>query len=501
MEAETPIKITPTLPPLSHDRPTKSRFSGDRKFSFRWLAAAVALGTAGIFVFVFLPEVVRERTADVRASRESKREVSVGESEDSQLLAPYANLEREKAREEATVELASFVELQAVLEDEMNIDSWGANEYEHVKELATVADRHFVENEYARAMEAYRSATTALKKLIDEGRTQHSQSIANGQFALDQRDEAAATIAYQRALMIIPGDPIAENGRRRATLLPNISALFRDLDRSLLRSDLKRARTTLDELQGLDPNTNGLGEALANLLDLEKEAQYNRFVSEGFVAMRKKRFDASTSSFDKALVLKPGDSVAIDGLNQTKQNRLLMQLDELRSTAELAKKEGRWADAMAAYDQALLLDRSVRYARDGREDLRGLTTIIKTMDGYLDDPHVLSLDEEYAKANMTLAAAFDQTGRGSTFDDKKRAFRTLMERAGTPLPLVLVSDRITEVSIYRVGKLGTFERHELNLRPGRYTLLGSSDGCRDVRMTIVVEPSMGPISIVCEERI
>jgi len=62
-------------------------------------------------------------------------------------------------------------------------------------------------------------------------------------------------------------------------------------------------------------------------------------------------------------------------------------------------------------------------------------------------------------------------------------------------------DRITEVSIYRVGKLGTFERHELNLRPGRYTLLGSSDGCRDVRMTIVVEPSMGPISIVCEERI
>ena len=86
MEAETPIKITPTLPPLSHDRPTKSRFSGDRKFSFRWLAAAVALGTAGIFVFVFLPEVVRERTADVRASRESKREVSVsvGESEDSE---------------------------------------------------------------------------------------------------------------------------------------------------------------------------------------------------------------------------------------------------------------------------------------------------------------------------------------------------------------------------------------------------------------------------------
>lgn len=501
MEPEAPIKITPTLPSLSRNRVEKARFSKNWRFNFRWLAAAAALGIAGIFVFVFLPELVRERTADVRTLRESKSEASVGKSEDPQGLAPYANLEREQAREEATVELASFVELQAVLEEEMNISSWGANEYGHVKELATVADGHFVENEYSQAMEAYRSATMALQTLIDDGRAQYDTSIANAQVALDERDEATASSAYQRALTIIPGDPVAENGLARATLLPRISALFRQLDRSLLRSDLKGARISLDELQQLDPNTKGLGEALVNLFDLEKEAQYNRFVSEGFTALREKHFDASTTAFNQALALRPGDSVAIDGLNQTTQNRLLMQLDELRTTAELAKNEGRWADAMAAYDQALLLDRSVRYARDGREDLRRLTTIIKTMDGYLDDPHVLSLDEEYAKANKTLADAFDQTGRGSTFDAKKRAFRSLMDRAGKPLPLILVSDRITEVSIYHIGKLGSFERHELNLRPGRYTLLGSSDGCRDVRMTIIVEPSMGPISIVCEERI
>ena len=383
----------------------------------------------------------------------------------------------------------------------MNIDAWGTNEYERIKELASVADRYFVENEYPRAMEAYRTATSELEKLIDDGRAQYTKSISNGQVALDRRDEDAATIAYQRALMIIPDDPIATNGLARATLLPRISTLFREFDRSLLRSDLKRARTKLDELHDLDPATKGLAETFANLVELESEARYNRFVSEGFEALQNKRFDEATSSFDQALELKPGDLVALDGLNQTKQNRLLMKLDRLRSTAELAKTEGRWTDAVAAYDRALLLDRSVRYARDGREDLRALIAMIKTMDRYLDDPHILSLDEEYAKAKKTHTAATDQTGRGPTFDAKKSEFRTLMDRAGKPLPLVLVSDSITEVSIYHIGRLGTFERHELNLRPGRYTLLGSSDGCRDVRMTIVVEPAMLPVSVSCQERI
>ena len=145
MEPETPLKITPTSPPLSSDRPTKNLSSSERKFGLRWLVVVLVFGVAGIFVFLVLPELVRERTSDMRSSRDNEREAFVEQTKDSEELAPYANLEREKAREEATVELASFVELQEILEEEMNIDAWGTNEYERIKELASVADRYFVE--------------------------------------------------------------------------------------------------------------------------------------------------------------------------------------------------------------------------------------------------------------------------------------------------------------------------------------------------------------------
>ena len=57
------------------------------------------------------------------------------------------------------------------------------------------------------------------------------------------------------------------------------------------------------------------------------------------------------------------------------------------------------------------------------------------------------------------------------------------------------------MTIYKVGRLGAFERRELNLRPGRYTIVGSRDGCRDVRKEIVLSPDMAPVAVRCEERI
>ena len=79
----------------------------------------------------------------------------------------------------------------------------------------------------------------------------------------------------------------------------------------------------------------------------------------------------------------------------------------------------------------------------------------------------------------------------------------LLDRAGTRMRVVLESDRMTEVTVYKVGRLGRFERHALELRPGTYTVVGSRQGYRDVRLRLVVEPSgaPAPLSVRCTEEI
>ena len=92
---------------------------------------------------------------------------------------------------------------------------------------------------------------------------------------------------------------------------------------------------------------------------------------------------------------------------------------------------------------------------------------------------------------------------GTELAGKRDELSRLLKRAATPLQVQLVSDNATDVSVYKVGKLGTFETHELTLRPGKYVAVGSRPGYRDVRLEFLVGPEQEakPIVIRCEEAI
>jgi hypothetical protein len=54
-----------------------------------------------------------------------------------------------------------------------------------------------------------------------------------------------------------------------------------------------------------------------------------------------------------------------------------------------------------------------------------------------------------------------------------------------------------------VGRLGSFERKEIDLMPGRYTVVGVRPGYRDVRREVTVLPGRDAptVMIRCEEPI
>ena len=79
----------------------------------------------------------------------------------------------------------------------------------------------------------------------------------------------------------------------------------------------------------------------------------------------------------------------------------------------------------------------------------------------------------------------------------------LVAAAETPLRVALASDNVTDVTIYRFGRLGNFERKDVELLPGRYTVVGVRAGFRDVRRQIDVVPGREAATVVirCEEPI
>jgi len=77
----------------------------------------------------------------------------------------------------------------------------------------------------------------------------------------------------------------------------------------------------------------------------------------------------------------------------------------------------------------------------------------------------------------------------------------MVELAQTPVKIAIESDNNTRVAVYRVGKFGRFSIHELELRPGTYTVVGTRDGYQDVRQKIVVKPGLQSLRITVKCRV
>jgi len=92
---------------------------------------------------------------------------------------------------------------------------------------------------------------------------------------------------------------------------------------------------------------------------------------------------------------------------------------------------------------------------------------------------------------------------GPVLTDQVGKLDRLVTLAATPISVQLTSDQHTEVTVYRVGPLGSFAAKELQLRPGTYTAIGSRNGFHDVRQTFTVVPgrTLPPISVICSEPI
>ena len=92
---------------------------------------------------------------------------------------------------------------------------------------------------------------------------------------------------------------------------------------------------------------------------------------------------------------------------------------------------------------------------------------------------------------------------GPRLEDQKKELSRLLKRAATPLPVRLISDNLTEVSVFKVGRFGTFANRHLELLPGNYVAVGIRPGYRDVRVEFRVAPEvdMVPIVVQCEEQI
>ena len=126
------------------------------------------------------------------------------------------------------------------------------------------------------------------------------------------------------------------------------------------------------------------------------------------------------------------------------------------------------------------------------------------MQQLIDQPDRLSSFAAREVAASLLRTAEAQTPSGPVPRSQIAQLDNLLPGYNKPVCLFQpLSDNSTQVAISSIGSFGAFSRRDIELKPGKYTVVGTRSGFREVRREITVAPGQDnqTIRVTCSEPI
>ena len=496
--ADDSALIEPQAVPLSHtDRAPAER----RRAGRRWPLYA-AIGLAAVMVtalFTLAPQWITPVAKPPPAMQGRSAEAPRANRAAAEQPPPFAALRREQARAEASAALARFVELELRLRDELNLGQWGQEGYDEARNLAQAGDEAFVAERFEQAIGGYRQAADALAVLLKAGHAQFDHALAEAVAAIDARRPEEARAQLDHARQIRPDDAELAQATARAARLPELLDRFRQARNHELAGRWADAVQAYEGIRALDAAMSGLTDAIAEARRKEAAQRLRRHLSSGFAALERQAFSAAQRAFEQALAMDPNNSSALGGLQQIAEQSVLVEISRLKQQATTLAAAEQWREAADAYRAIMALDANIQFARTGLQQADAQRHTLEALHDLLANADRLSADAHYRGALDTLQKAKQVAPQGPLLSAAIGEADALLQRYGNPVPVLLRSDNATEVLLSNIGPLGRFSEKRLHLRPGAYTLIGSRDGCRDVRAQITVAEGMAPIDIRCRE--
>ncbi len=119
------------------------------------------------------------------------------------------------------------------------------------------------------------------------------------------------------------------------------------------------------------------------------------------------------------------------------------------------------------------------------------------------DPLALSAISQFRRGQKVLQDASGIRNPGPVLQQQVSTLRNVLKASQTPIQVMLTSDSTTDVTLFRVAKLGVFDKTAVSLKPGRYIVAGTRMGFRDVRVefTVTDQGLDEPIRVSCNEAI
>ena len=464
------------------------------------VTAAVALGLVALALFIVpamrgpAPVVTRPAAAPAAATAPAAEEAAPQAPVDLEALARQKSA-ADELRAGASARLTALLNADSA--------SWAAAGTQAAQRQLAAADALMQKRDYGAAQVQLRELTRELGPLEAQRGPALKAALQRGQAALDQGQSGPAAAAFAEALRIGPNDAAAARGARRAASLDAVNAQLaraRELER---QGQTAAAGAAYRQALALDADSPDAQRGVARTGGQLRDDQFGRVMAQAYAAINAGRVADARAALDEARRLKPEDpEIARAGAALTARDSAT-QLAAALAQARAAESAERWPDAVAQYQRALALDPTLVDAQRALAAAQQRAQLDAELGQLIAHPERAYTDAVYTAAQSTLQRARAVSAPGPVLSRQVERATELLGQAATPVNVTLRSDNLTTVTVYRIGALGNFTERALQLKPGRYVVVGTRAGYRDVRRELNVEPGQAApaLTIQCVEPI
>lgn len=400
----------------------------------------------------------------------------------------------EQTRTDAELALQIFLRLQAQ-PDLQNVAIWAAENWQNASNAAARGDEEFGQGSFSAALKAYQDAASQLQTTLDKREQILQTKLAAGWQFLQENRVNAATAAFEAVLAMQAVHQQAQLGLERAGVREQVLEIVTKAQQAEVSDTLEQAAEAYTLALQLDPLYLPAQEALQRLSVELRERAFRDAMGMALQALDKQQFALADQALTEAASLKPDDQTLKDSRRRLSSARRQASLNGLRKQAQALVQSEKWSAAVETYRRALKLDSKAAFAINGLSRAQKKQQLHQQLDHYLADTTRLYSDDPLDNAGKLLAANQQIAANEPILAEKLAALQLAVNLAVIPVDLLLLSDNLTQVSIYKVGRLGRFEQKQISLRPGKYTITGSRQGYRDVLKVFEVKPGSSGLSV------
>jgi len=472
----------------------------------------ISLLFCALIVFSFLPKYVADKHRKDLPEHQTQIEspslaepTQAVEEEPEPLQEPPIGLSLKQVsalKQQAEVLLLELIEKQKLLENKA-VKKWANEEFNIALTLGSSGDEHFRNQAYQQAIAAYKDAVAILTDLETQVAPTLIEHLAKGDLALTQAEKDTAIVHFELVKSIEPSNTQAINGLKRAENIKELYALLEQGGKFEAANQFTGAKTTYQKASELDPLSPEAKTALDRVSSRLTQYEFTRLINQGYASLKKRQYGDARTAFTTAQKLAPNSDKPKQGIASIEQAIRSEKLSALTAEAQHFEDAQDWGNATKSYQQMLALSSNFPTAQQGLERSRQRESILSKLNEHINRKLRLGSSQVANEAKQLLKEISSINNPGSKIEQSAITLNELIQLANQPISITLQSDNQTDIAIFKIGKLGKFDQRKIELKTGKYTIVGSRAGFRDIRNILSVASDMSSkiISVHCDEPI